>query len=285
MAALLKPQLDLPLLLTSHGGDVYAQGVRLRKPVLHRRHELAVRSADQLIAISGFTRDGFLRLGAREQQIVEIPNGVNLAELTAPAVRPAGLDARIQPGCYLLFIGRLARRKGVDILLRTFALVAPGPSNVRLVVAGGGVERDALEELARELGLAERVCFTGPAYGQTKAYLLQSALGTIVPSRMSEAFGLVVLESYATGKPVIAANHPGLASLVREGATGRLVPPESPEHLAAAIRALLAHRDHSAAMGRAGRDFVQGFTWRAIAQRHLALYRQLCTEAASQRAA
>ncbi len=61
MAALLKDQLGLPLLLTSHGGDVYADGVRLQKPVLRTRHECAVRAADRLIAISSFTRDGFLR--------------------------------------------------------------------------------------------------------------------------------------------------------------------------------------------------------------------------------
>ncbi len=91
---------------------------------------------------------------------------------------------------------------------------------------------------------------------------------------MSEAFGLVVLESYATGKPVVAARHPGLASLLREGETGWLVPPESPEHLATAIGALLADAPRRAAMGAAGKRFVQQFAWSAVARRHLALYEE-----------
>jgi glycosyltransferase involved in cell wall biosynthesis len=267
--------LGVPYVLTSHGGDVYADGVRLRKPVLHERHRRAVQAADRLIAISSFTRDGFLRLGARAEQIVEIPNGVHLDELTAPAPRPDDLDGRIQAGRYLLYIGRLARRKGVDVLLRALARVR----DVRLVVAGGGVERPNLEALAGELGLGERVVFVGPAHGASKAWLFQNALATVVPSRMSEAFGLVVLESYATGKPVIAARHPGLASLVRDGATGHLVPPEAPEALASAIDALLADTGRRAAMGEAGRRFVEGYTWRAVARRHIELYHQVGRDA------
>src|SRR5206468_2296186 len=145
---------------------------------------------------------------------------------------------RVQPGRYVLFIGRLARRKGVDVLLRAWAPVAVAHADLQLVVAGGGVERPALESLAGELGLAGRVCFTGPAHGAAKAYLFQNTLATLVPSRMSEAFGLVVLESYATGKPVIASSHPGLASLVCDGETGRLVPPEDPEALTQALLAV-----------------------------------------------
>lgn len=282
MAALLKEQLGLPVVLTSHGGDVYAEGVRLRKPVLHERHVRAVQAADRLIAISSFTRDGFLRLGAREEQLVEIPNGVHLEELTTRVDRPDEMDGRIEPGRYLLYIGRLARRKGVDVLLRALAHTSP---DARLVIAGAGVERANLEALANELGIGQRVVFVGAAHGATKAWLFQNALATVVPSRMSEAFGLVVLESYATGKPVIAARHPGLASLVREGETGWLVPPESPVEMAAAIAALMADAGRRATMGEAGRRFVQGFTWRAVAQRHIELYGDLLAVGACRRLA
>jgi glycosyltransferase involved in cell wall biosynthesis len=139
------------------------------------------------------------------------------------------------------------------------------------------VERPNLETLAQELGIADRVVFVGPAHGARKAWLLQHALAIVVPSRMSEAFGLVVLESYATGKPVIAAGHPGLASLVRQGETGWLVPPEAPEAMAAAIEQTLADDARRGAMGEAGRRFVLDFTWHAVAKRHIALYQELFT--------
>jgi glycosyltransferase involved in cell wall biosynthesis len=285
MAALLKPHLKLPLVLTSHGGDVYEENVRQKKPLLHRRHLQAMYAADRLVAISPFTRDGFLRLGARPAQIVDIPNGVHLTDYATPAKRPTDLEERIRPGHYLFFIGRLIRRKGVDILLQAFAQVAAAQQDIRLVIAGGGVEREPLETLASELGVSEQVSFLGPVHGQAKAYLLQNALGTIIPSRSWEAFGLVALESYAAGRPVIAARHSGLASLVQENRTGKLVAPEAPVELAAAMNALIVNPGHAAQMGRAGHTFVQAYSWRSVAQRHVELYSQLSAGPALRRAA
>ena len=279
LAALSKPKIDIPILLTSHGGDVYENNVRVRKPILKRRHEIAVRSADRLIAISRFTRDGFLRFGASAERIVDIPNGVEIEAFTTPAERPVNLDPAIQPNAYFLFVGRLARRKGVDVLLRALARLPRSPV-VRLVVAGDGDERSSLEQLAGELGLSDEVRFVGPAYGQTKTYLFQNALCTVVPSRTWEAFGLIVLESYAASRPVIATRHPGLADLVQPDVTGQLVESESVEELAAAMQKMIGEPARAGEMGRAASKFVADYSWRAVAQRHLSLYQQLIPDPA-----
>ena len=100
----------------------------------------------------------------------------------------------------------------------------------------------------------------------------------IVPSRTWEAFGVVVLESLAAGRPVIASQLPGLADLVRSGETGLLVPPESPQRLAGAIQEIAMDPQRADAWGQAARRFVQPFDWRNIAQRHLDLFSELAVE-------
>jgi glycosyltransferase involved in cell wall biosynthesis len=280
LAALSRARLDCPVVITSHGGDVYEHNVRLAKPVLKERHIQGLAAADALIAISQFTYDGFRRLCPQAQRIVEIPNGVDLEPFQRPALRPAALDSAIQPGEYAVFIGRLKHRKGVDVLLRALSLL-PARDLVDLVIVGDGEERSALEGLAQELGLARRVRFAGKQVGQDKAYLLQNARCAVVPSRMWEAFPLVVLEAYASGLPVIATSTPGLADLVQPGETGILVPPESPKTLADGLRMLFQDQAWARRMGDSARAAAASFSWRSIAERHLQLYEELCAQRVS----
>src|SRR5207245_1931505 len=116
----------------------------------------------------------------------------------------------------------------------------PATGKVQLVIVGDGEERAALEALRNQLGLIDRVRFLGMLTGQAKAYVLQNARFGVVPSRQWESFGLVVLEGYASGLPMIATDMPGLADLIQPEVTGLLVPPESPDALAAAIQRLFA---------------------------------------------
>jgi teichuronic acid biosynthesis glycosyltransferase TuaC len=276
LAALSRGRLNLPILITSHGGDVWEGKSRLGDPEMRRRYVLALESADALVAISRFTAEGFRRLCPDTSRIVDIPNGVELGQFTQQAARPADLAADIRPGEYLLFLGRLHRRKGVDVLLE--ALARPEAATARLVIAGDGDERGPLEAMTRQLGLADRVRFVGSVRGANKSYLLQNSRGLVVPSRDWESFGLVVLESYASGRPVVASNLPGLADLIQVGVTGYLAAPESSEDLAQALAKLHADAEATKRMGEAASRFVQAFSWRAIAERHVELYERLMAE-------
>jgi glycosyltransferase involved in cell wall biosynthesis len=271
LAALTKARLQVPVLITSHGGDVRPGGVRQSKAAVKPRQIRAIQSAEALVSISRFTEQGFLFWGARQEQIVSIPNGVDLAPFARSVPRPADLDATIAPKQYALFLGRLAQRKGVDVLLQALASVAR-EGKIDLVIAGDGDVRAQLEQQTRVLNLENRVRFVGAVSGETKTWLLQNARCTVMPSRVWEAFPLVVLESYACGTPMLATQIPGLEDLVEPGRTGWLVPPESPQALAAALREALQDPTACAAMGRAGHDFAQGYSWRNIAQRHIELY-------------
>ena len=272
LAALSKHRLGVPILVTSHGGDVQRENVRLAKPVLRQRHIEALRGADRLVAISRFTADGFRWLCPEQQNIVTIPNGVELHRFADRLPMPGNLGTKVRSGEYFLFLGRLKSRKGIDVLLE--AMAQAGPAGLPLVVAGAGEERDRLQEQCRRLNLQERVYFIGHSDYPDKAAWLQNAFCTIVPSRTWESFGLVVLESYAAGTPVIATDLPGLVDLVQEGETGLIVPPEAPAALADAIKRLSADPAWARRMGQQARCVAQDHGWEAIARRHLDLYGQ-----------
>jgi glycosyltransferase involved in cell wall biosynthesis len=146
----------------------------------------------------------------------------------------------------LLALGRLHRNKGFDTLLRALALL-PG---AELAIGGEGPERKALEKLAAELGVANRVRFLG---WRQDAGALLAGCDVFVCSSRHEPLGNIVLEAWSAGKPVVAVAAQGPAALLEHDRTGLLVPPESPESLAQAIAGLLAGPERAAALAAAGR--------------------------------
>jgi glycosyltransferase involved in cell wall biosynthesis len=275
LAGLCKPRLGVPIAITSHGGDVRENNPRLSKRGIPERCLVALKAADALISIGPFTEQGFRRMYPQAPKIVTIPNGIDLGPCIEPAPRPPGLDPAIREGHYALFLGRLALRKGVDLLLEAMTEVI-ARDGVQLVIAGAGDEAADLQTLANRLRLQDRVRFVGRVDGAAKIHLLQNALFTVMPSRVWEAFPLVLLESYAAGRPVIGTAVPGIADLVQEGRTGHLVPEENPEALAAAMGNLFDDPSKADAMGRQARNVAQDYSWESVARRHIALYEQLC---------
>jgi glycosyltransferase involved in cell wall biosynthesis len=119
---------------------------------------------------------------------------------------------------------------------------------------GDGQERAALESLARDLCIADRVEFLGER-SDIPALLAQA--GCYVASSRTEGVSLTLLEAMAVGLPAVTTRVGGNAEVVVDGATGRLVPPRAPEQLAAAIVALCSERDLWPAMGRLARERVE----------------------------
>lgn len=270
VAACCKAVADIPLIVTSHG-DVQSRRFGKQRG-LAERCRFVLERADAAVALSQFMEARFAELAPQARRIERIPNGVEVAQFSRTVARPAELDAAIRPGEYFLFVGRLIARKGADLLLEALARLDRGPG---LVIAGQGDAAAELRAQAERLGLAGRVWFVGPVAGDLKTYLYQHALATVVPSRISEAFGLVPLESYAAGRPVIASEIPGLCELVVLDETGLLVPPDSPIALADAMAALAADPARADRLGQAARRQADKYDWEPIAQRHLALYAEV----------
>ncbi len=153
----------------------------------------------------------------------------------------------------VLYVGRLSPEKGVDILLRAWALLDHQVVTASLTIVGDGPERPALEALAAELSISDQVAFTGALPRADALARLSSASLLVLSSICYETFGLAVLEAASLGVPSIVANIGGQASLVKDGITGRLVPPGDPTSLASALRELLSDPDGLRRMGEAAR--------------------------------
>lgn len=183
-----------------------------------------------------------------------LPNFVADLAGAAPAALPGAAPR-------LLAMGRLHRNKGFDIAIRALALI-PG---AQLAIAGEGPERAALEALAREAGVAERVAFLG---WRSDVGALLAACDVFVCSSRHEPLGNIVLEAWSASRPVIAAAAQGPSELIADGETGLLVPPEDAQALATAIRGVLDDPQRAARLAQAGRAaYARDFTEAAVVAR------------------
>jgi len=168
----------------------------------------------------------------------------------------------------LLSVGRLQRRKGHDLCIQALALLSRELPHLRYLIVGDGQERVALQNLAVECGVSDRVSFAGEVSADMLATCYAAADIFLLPNRLDgvdfEGFGIVFLEAAACGLPVIGGASGGVGEAVEHGRTGFLVGGCDAEELAAAIRRLAAAPGLRREMGRAGRQrVVEQFTWEA----------------------
>jgi len=198
-----------------------------------------------------------------------IPNGVDL-ERFSPDVSPI---ERFSDGkLNILFVGRLESRKGLNYLLKAYRRVKQEIPNSRLIIIGPGTRlRHKYEKEVKRNDLRD-VVFVGyvdqgelPRYYKTADIFCSPATGR-------ESFGIVLLEAMATGKPIVASNIEGYASVITHGAEGLLVPPKDKEGLAQALITLMTDESLRQQMGARGRLKALGYSWEHIAQRVLNYY-------------
>ena len=245
------------LVSTKHNDDPFRAGAfRFVERGLARR-------AARLVAITDSLRRFQIdRVGIPPAKLVTIHYGLD--ELPpAWGTNPADdvpADARV-----LLAVCRLERQKGLDVAVRALAAVRSRQPDVELVVLGEGPERDALETLARELGVPLRLLGRVPDV----AAWLRRATMLVHPVRW-EGFGLAVLEAMVAGTPVVASRVSSLPELVADGETGVLVEPDDPAALAAGIDRVLAA---PAQFGEAGKQRAAAeFSVARMADATVALY-------------
>jgi glycosyltransferase involved in cell wall biosynthesis len=232
---------------------VYTPGQRRRRQALARR-------LDGHVAVSlRLARDVEDLLGLPADSIATIHNGV-------PDIRAEPLP-RLRKEPTLGFVGRLAAdEKGLDVLLHAVARLPEAAA----VLVGDGPDRVRLEQLAAELGIAGRVVFTG--WSNDVRRLLPTFEVLVQPSRR-EGFGIALVEAMLAELPVVATRAGGMSEVVVDGVTGITVPPEDPDALAAAARALLDDPDRRHAMGREGRRIArERFSDLAMARSFAGLY-------------
>lgn len=224
-----------------------------------------VDSSDAITVISSYT--GLrLREFAPNVDTVTIPFGAAAVSRIAPELPRTRSSA---DKFELLFVGRLVKRKGVDVLLRAAKLLADDPRlHVRIV--GGGPEKEALQTLANSLDLSRSVSFDGVVDSNRIAELFADCDALVLPAIVTESgdtegLGVVLIEAMGYGKPVIASSAGGIVDIVANEDTGLLVPPGDPEALARAIRRAMDDPGTLSDIAARGSEFAERrFGWSAI---------------------
>lgn len=268
----------VPYAVIFHGTDLLKLEHHIKASLVRRATaRVLIGSAAVCVANSGWTADvchrvlDRLGLDAANRPVVRtVQLGVD------PRRFQPGLDTRdvrdrfgMGSGRWLLTVARLVEHKGVDNAIRAFALLAPDYADLGYAVAGVGEIRPALEELAQSLGIADRVRFLGGVPDDFLPQLLNAATIYLGPSRQMhdkvEGFGIAIVEASACGVPVVGGNSGGIPDAVRDGETGLLANPESPEGIAAAVRRLLDDDAVRLRLGAGGRAAVEShYNWERV---------------------
>ncbi|MFC1807593.1 glycosyltransferase family 4 protein [Candidatus Omnitrophota bacterium] len=171
----------------------------------------------------------------------------------------------------VLFVGRMAYQKGPDILVDAIGDILRYHDNAKFVFVGDGEMRWSVEDRARELGVSHATRFLGHTNGIKLKDLFKACDCVCVPSR-NEPFGIVILEAWSAGKPVIASINGGPSEIIWHDVNGYKIYAE-PKSVAWGIGTLFSDFDHAKYMGRNGRIAVETvFSWDVIADEMLALY-------------
>jgi glycogen synthase len=225
--------------------------------------------ADRVLALTGIEKQGLLALGCRPERVIVVGSGMD---------EPPPVDNRAVPHLptpYVLFIGRASQEKGAIHAAQAVLQLRASGTAVTLVLVGQTAPE--FNRFYRRLSPQQQAGIRplGLLPEDAKHALLQDSVLLLLPSR-TDSFGIVLLEAWYYGKPVIGANAGGIPGVIDEGQDGLLVAYGDVAALAAAVKRLLADPPLSQQLGARGRQKVrQHYTWPQVARRTLAQYEQL----------
>jgi glycosyltransferase involved in cell wall biosynthesis len=198
--------------------------------------------------------------------------------LPAPQLSPEMLPFRPPQ---ILYVGRLAHEKGVDVAVSAFATIIKRFPRTRLKIVGGGPARSEIEQQVATLGLTDAVEFTGWIQPEKIPALINKCTLVVVPSRYREPFALIAVEAAQMARPVVAARTGGLPETVVHRQSGLLFENENTAALAKEMAFLLDHPDRAMQMGQMGRcRALKIFSLEKFVDAYDRLYLRLIKEAA-----
>ncbi len=268
-AMLLSAELALPYVISVHGLDAFStEQVKGRAGNWCRRISQRVyRASRRVICVSEHVRERVLEGTGPTCRTSVIYNGVD-PELFSPG-------AASEPASPLvLSVGNLIPIKGHELLLRAVAALTAEFPALAVEIIGDGPERSRLEDIARDLKIADRVRFRGRQSRREVAAAMRGCTVFALPSRY-EGLGCVYLEAMSVGKPVIGCREQGIAEVIRQGSNGFLVGPNNHKELTLALGMLLGDEVRRRNLGGAARDTIlERYTLEQQAESLVRIYRE-----------
>jgi teichuronic acid biosynthesis glycosyltransferase TuaC len=265
-AAILSRRLGIPFVVTIHGLDVFNRcfqdGVAAR---WRRKSSLGVyQSARKVICISERVKR-LLTDGMETAVAAEVVYNGTDAGFFVP--RPAPSSPPM-----LLIVGNLLAGKGHELVLRAIARLKDSYPRLQCEIIGEGADRNRFANLARELGISDRVYFLGRRSRAEVAEVMRNCTIFVLPSRY-EGLGCVYLEAMASGKPAIACHGQGIDEIIHHGVNGWLIPVDGLEELVQGLQVLLENAGLRARIGEAAREtIIENLTLSHQARRLLRIY-------------
>ena len=277
LAALVKRIFGIPVVVTAHGADIFS----LRQGLFTVLKKFTVNKADRVVTVSR-SLAGVL---VEDTRIAIEPDVISMG-VDAALFSPQHKDNAIREqyaihGPFLLFVGRLTEKKGVQYLIDSMVLVRAEIPDARLLIVGGGELEEELRAQVGRLGLQEIVRFTGGIPNKDLPNYYAAADIFIGPSVKtkdgdSEGFGLTFVEAAMSGCLLIGTKTGGIEDIIRDGQTGFLVNSEDVTALAEKIQYVVKNLNDLAEIRKRGRDeTVLKFDWAGISERYSILLSSL----------
>jgi len=253
----------LPVVITARGSDI---GQISAYPVPRRLIQGAIAGSSAMITVSAALKDALIGLGAPPDKVTVLRNGVDTALFHPPEDRDAlrrglGLTRKT-----LISVGLLIERKGYRHSIQAMTQLP----DFELMIAGEGPDREKLQAQIVRLGLADRVRLLG-ARPHAELPSLYGAADASVLASSREGWANVLLESMACGTPVVASNIPGNPEVVQTRAAGLIVEENTPDGIAAGVKALFSPLPDRAAT----RAYAEPFSWDETTAGQLAVFRHV----------
>jgi glycosyltransferase involved in cell wall biosynthesis len=220
-----------------------------------RRRTLVYRLADRILTSAERVKEVLTAAGVEPGKVIAVPPGVDTARFH-PDVSGASVRAELRlDGPVAGLVANIRGSKGHDVFLEAARDVLNALPDARFLIVGDGVGFDDVRARVERLGLASAVTMTG--FRRDIPEVMAALDVLVLPSIRSEATSQVIVQALAVGTPVVATAIGGSPEVIRDGETGRLVPPNDAPALAAAIVDTLRDRARARAMARAGQAFVR----------------------------
>lgn len=275
-----------PIVATFHTSNPRSRAMIAAYPIL----QAALEKISARIAVSEYARRTLVEhLGG---DAVVIPNGVDVGFFAGAEPLPQWQGAGALPlpsagaspggarGSTIGFIGRIDEpRKGLPTLMRALPKILAERPDTRLLVAGRGDQKEAVEELPKQM--RGRVEFLGMVSDQDKARLLRSVDLYVAPNTGGESFGIILVEAMSAGAPVLASDLDAFRQVLDGGAAGELFPVEDADAMAASALRLLGDPRRLAELRKLGSRHVRRFDWSTVGADILAVYETVSEGATS----
>ena len=234
-----------------------------------RLDRVALRNYSAVVAVSEPVKQRLAKAGVNSERLFKISNGIDLHPFRrAMPILPEELQT--ESAQIVGIVGRLSPEKGIDLFLRAAGRVLADQPNTKFIVVGDGPDQDQLCRLTRELRLEGKVCFLGRRSDMPE---ILASLDVLVLSSRFEGMPMTVLEGMASSRAIIATAVGEVPSVVHDGVTGLLIPPEDVDALHKALTRLLRNPSERECLGERGKAFVEKcFSAKQMADEYLAVY-------------